>query len=224
MPQPTLLAITHGENDRLGRAETPLRHAGLQIDVRKGSDLPDSLDGYAGLLVMGGPGAAFEDSDEFPTRRRELGLVTEALEEGLPYLGICLGAQLLAECIGGAGYEDLPESGWYPIEVSAAARRWDPLFHDVSPTLFVMQNHTRHYELPPERLGGAEVLASGTMYYNQAFRYDNAWGLQFHLEADHTMRFPKGMDDRKAFDTVGATAYAVFARWGRMVTSAARPS
>jgi GMP synthase (glutamine-hydrolysing) len=213
MAQPTLLVLTHGSNDRLGRALAPLQDAGLALDIRHG-DIPSSLEEYAGLLVMGGPGAAFEDSDEFPSRVSEVHLVADALEAGLPTLGICLGAQLIAHAAGAWGYEDILESGWFPVQVTESAWNYDPLLCLID-GLTVMQNHSRHYSLPP----GAEVLARGTMYPYQAFRVGNAWGFQFHLEADEDMSFPQGMEDAHAFQRIAPVAHTVFTRFASLVVA-----
>lgn len=211
MRQPTLLVITHGTNDRLGRAEVPLHHSGLLLDVRHAQDIPSGVAGYAGLLVLGGPGAAFEDSDEFPTRLAECALVDEALRLGMPVLGICLGAQLLAHVRGGVGYEDVSESGWYPVQQSNLVS--DPLLDGLPDEWVVMQNHTRHYTLPR----GASLLMRGAVYPFQAFRVgENAWGFQFHLEADDAMNFPRGMDEAGHFRNIASTANRVFARFGRI--------
>ncbi len=130
---------------------------------------------------MGGPMSAVSDVG-FPTRRREIALIADALDVGLPMLGVCLGSQLLAVAAGGrvmVGRNGL-EVGWAPVRFAAAAAD-DPILSTVPTELTVLHWHGETYELPP----GAVPLASSPSYSQQAFRVgDRAWGLQFHVEVD----------------------------------------
>jgi GMP synthase-like glutamine amidotransferase len=141
------------------------------------SALPSSLDGVEALVVMGGPQSAYSD-DRFPTRTRELALLAEAVERGVPTLGICLGAQLLAVAAGARCYRgEAKEIGWFPVDVTGAN---DPLFGGL-PTFTPLHWHRDTFDLPP----GAVHLASSERYANQAFRIgERVWGVQFHPEVD----------------------------------------
>jgi GMP synthase-like glutamine amidotransferase len=124
-------------------------------------------------------------SDEgFPTRRAELALLAEAIRVGIPTLGVCLGAQLLALAGGGsvsAGAAG-PEIGWDQVSLSAECRK-DALFSGLPETLTVLQWHGDTFEMPT----GSRRLMSNSTYPNQAFRIgDAAWGVQFHLEVTET--------------------------------------
>ena len=142
---------------------------------------PPPLDGFAGLVVMGGTMAAHTD-DGFPTRRDELTLLADALERQVPTLGICLGAQLLAVAAGARAYPGAAglEIGWLPVDLSPAAAD-DPLFADIAGPLTVLHWHGDTFDLPV----GSVHLGSSERYKHQAFRQGPAaWGLQFHLEVD----------------------------------------
>jgi GMP synthase-like glutamine amidotransferase/SAM-dependent methyltransferase len=141
--------------------------------------LPADLTDFDGLVVMGGPMAAYDDAD-FPSRHAELGLLAEAVASEVPTLGICLGAQLLAAAAGGQAVPGPagPEIGWAPIHVDAGT---DPLLAGIGPIVDVLHWHGDTIVLPP----GATRLAASERYPNQAFRVGRtAWGLQFHLEVD----------------------------------------
>ena len=161
-----------------------LNSAGITPEVRRvfaGDGLPSDLAGWEGLVVMGGPMSASSDAG-FPTRRAELALISDALERGLPTLGVCLGAQLLAIAAGGEVRPgaDGPEVGWAPVLLSAAAHK-DPLLRELPGELTVLHWHWDTYEIPSDLVH----LALSARYHNQAFRCStNAWGFQFHLEVD----------------------------------------
>jgi GMP synthase-like glutamine amidotransferase len=178
------LIVQHLEPEGPYAIREALQDAGVSVDLRPvfaGAPLPPDLAGVDGLVVMGGPMSAGAD-EGFPTRRAELDLLAEALDAGLPTLGVCLGAQLLALAGGGMVYPgaDGPEIGWGPVELTASAAE-DPLLADLPGRLTVMHWHGDTFDLPP----GAAPLATSSRYRNQAFRHGpRAWGLQFHLEID----------------------------------------
>jgi GMP synthase-like glutamine amidotransferase len=161
-----------------------LARAGIDVDIRRvfeGDEVPDGLMGFDGLVVMGGPMSAASD-DGFPTRAAELTLLTQALRQSVPTIGVCLGAQLLAVAAGGSVYRGAvgPEIGWGTVELAAACAV-DPLLADLPNRLEVMHWHGDTFDLPP----GAVHLVANSNYVNQGFRVgDTAWGLQFHLEVN----------------------------------------
>lgn len=149
--------------------------------VFEGAQVPPTASGLDGLVVMGGPMSACSD-DGFPSRPAELRLIADAAAAGIPTLGVCLGAQLLASALGARVYRGSagPEIGWAPIRLSDDAA-WDPLFAGLPRRLEVLHWHGDTYDLPP----GATHLASSARYPQQAFRFEAAcWGVQFHLEVD----------------------------------------
>jgi GMP synthase-like glutamine amidotransferase len=179
------LIVQHLEPEAPYAIGDALADAGVVTDVRRvydGEPLPSNLSEVDGLVVMGGPMSALSD-EGFPTRRAEISLFDDAISRGLPTLGVCLGAQLLALAAGGVVHAGPtgPEIGWGPVSFTDQAGE-DPLLAGLPPTLTVLHWHGDTFELPP----GAVHLAANSRYRNQAFRIGaRAWGLQFHLEVDH---------------------------------------
>lgn len=171
-----LLVVLHQESSSTGRVGQLLARSGYRFDIRRpvlGDALPDHLEDHAGVVVFGGPMSA-NDCDEGILR--ETRWMEVVLNSGKPYLGICLGAQILVNHLGGriATREDgQVEIGWYKLQPTALGRsmmQWPDM---------VYQFHREGFDLPR----GADLLATGEAYPNQAFRYgDNAWGIQFHAE------------------------------------------
>jgi GMP synthase (glutamine-hydrolysing) len=120
------------------------------------------------------------DPDDFI--RTEIEWIKVPLREQKPFLGICLGAQMLARQLGaaiGVHPEGMAEVGYYPIRVTAAARGITAAWPSV-----VYQWHREGFDLP----AGAELLAEGDLFRVQAFRYGAAaYGIQFHAEVTHAM-------------------------------------
>jgi GMP synthase-like glutamine amidotransferase len=178
------LVVQHLEPESSYAIGEALASVGIEVDQRltdAAEPLPETLDGFDGLVVMGGPMSADSD-DGFPTRRQELTLLAEAVERGLPTLGVCLGAQLLAAATGGRILRGAsgPEIGWAPVRLHASAAD-DLLLASVPGELSVLHWHGDTFDLPP----GGVLLASNDRYDHQAFRIGlRAWGFQFHLEVD----------------------------------------
>jgi GMP synthase-like glutamine amidotransferase len=185
-PVTTCLVVQHVEPESAFALADALDAEGVDLDVRRifdGDPVPAVAAGLDGLVVMGGPMSATSDAG-FPTRSREISLLADAVRAGIPTLGVCLGAQLLALASGGsvsAGAQG-PEIGWAPVTLTPA-RQADPLFAGFPEAITVLHWHGDTFGLP----GGATRLATNTTYANQAFRLGTAsWGLQFHLEVTQT--------------------------------------
>jgi GMP synthase-like glutamine amidotransferase len=177
---PRLLVIQPGDEDPIGPLGDWLTGAGAELDIRTTDTLPDTTDGFAGLVCLGGPMGATDDLDH-PWLADVRRLLAEATTKRLPTLAICLGAQLLAVATGGRVVKgpDGPEVG--PLLVAKRDLGWqDPLFTDMPFMPDVMQFHADVIDRLPS---GAVLLASSTLYPNQAFRVGRcAYGLQFHIE------------------------------------------
>jgi GMP synthase-like glutamine amidotransferase len=173
-----VLVVQVSPSDPVGRLGEWLIAAGVEYDV---VPQPRPLDGYGGLVVLGGPQSATDD-DVAPFRQ----LLRDAVSAEVPTLGICLGAQLLAVAHGGRVERNPegPEVGAQLVAKRAAAAT-DPLFGALPITPDVIQWHFDAITtLPP----GAVQLASSPLCEHQAFRLGRlAWGVQFHIETTPQM-------------------------------------
>lgn len=181
MRLPTALVVEPTDSTGAGRLGDWLRDAGLLLDRRPGTGLPDPAS-YAAVVVMGGAMGAYDD-EAHPWLPGVRDLLRAAVGAGVPTLGVCLGAQLLAGALGGQVRpgDEGPEigPGLVAKRDSSAA---DPLFGAVPFTPDVLQ---WHYDVVTELPAGATLLASSTRYPHQAFRVgETAWGIQFHIETD----------------------------------------
>ena len=157
--------------------------AGLELDVLRpyaGDPLPARVTDHDALVVLGGPQQAYDDGSA-PWLRATKHLLAAAVEDGVAVLGICLGAQLLAEATGGVVEpgEAGPEVGARLVGKRDIAGA-DPLVWETPMSWVCVQWHWDAVtELPP----AAVLLASSPRYPHQAFRVgERAWGLQFHVE------------------------------------------
>ena len=143
------------------------------------------LSDVSAVVPLGGNAHAWDEA-EFPTLRAERELLVQAIQEEVPVLGICLGAQVLARALGASVTSSGQlEYGWCQIEPTPAAAN-DPLLGGLDGPAGTYQWHTDGFALPQ----GAVHLASSGMFPIQAFRHGVAWGVQFHPEVDYeTFRF-----------------------------------
>ena len=176
-----VLVVLHQECSTPGRVGNALRALGHRLDVRRprfGDALPETLDDHAGAVIFGGPMSA-NDPDEFV--RREIDWISVPLREQRPFLGICLGAQMLAMQLGARVAphpEGRAEVGYYPIRPTQAGLALCPHWPD-----HVYHWHREGFELPH----GAELLAEGGDFPVQAFQSGHAFGLQFHPDVTYAM-------------------------------------
>ena len=179
MPSPALIVL-HGELSTPGRVGLQLKTRGIPLDIRRprfGDTLPDTLEGHCGAVIFGGPQSA-NDDDEIV--RREIEWIGVALEERKPFLGICLGAQMLAKQLGARVFkhpDGHAEVGYYPIRPTPAGREVCRDWPD-----HVYQWHREGFDLPDK----ATMLAEGDSFPVQAFSYGGtAYALQFHMDVTH---------------------------------------
>lgn len=141
-----------------------------------GDELPPTLAGHAGVIVFGGPMSA-NDGDDWMLR--EIDWIKVPLREEAPFLGICLGAQMLVRQLGGkisAHHAGHSEIGYWPIRPTASGR-----------ALFNWPNRVYHWHSEGfECVKGMQRLALGDTFENQAVRYGKAaYGVQFHPEISY---------------------------------------
>lgn len=177
-----ILIVLHQENSTPGRIGRALKEQGFHLDIRRprfGDSLPETLAEHDGVVVFGGPQSANSDEDFI---RREIDWISVPLKEGKPFLGICLGAQMLARNLGARVYahpEGHAEVGYYPIRPTEHGNAVCTPWPD-----HVYQWHREGFDLPT----GTALLAEGDAFPVQAFRCNGAaYGLQFHPDVTHAM-------------------------------------
>jgi GMP synthase (glutamine-hydrolysing) len=179
-----VLAFRHVPFEGIGRIAPVLEDRGIACDYadlyQEGARTPE-IANYDGLIFLGGPMSAL---DPLPYLDRERALIADAVQRGHPLLGICLGSQLIARCLGADVHRN-PEKeiGWFDLEFTESAAH-DALFAGIPGPETVFHWHSDTWELPP----GATRLARSRACANQAFRAGkNIYGLQFHLEITPAM-------------------------------------
>ena len=173
----TALFILHQKTSEAGDIANKLKIRGFNFEIRRpslGDSLPTNLNNYSAIVVFGGPMSA-NDNDEF--MKKEIDWIGQVLQSEVPFLGICLGAQILVKYLGckvEKNPKEFSEIGFYKIQPTENGIK---MFQ--SQDVFY-QFHTEGFELP----SGCELLAKGDIFSNQAFRYKNCYGLQFHPEVN----------------------------------------
>jgi GMP synthase (glutamine-hydrolysing) len=171
---PRLAVLAHEPETGLGAFAPRLRAAGVDYEVL--STRGDALPGFGrfdGAIALGGSLGA-DDHRLLEAR----GWIRNAVLSGLPFLGVCLGGQLLASALGARVAGGQPELGLHDIFLTDAAER-DPLFAGLPRRLRVFGWHEDSFGLAP----GAVPLAGSIRCTYQAFRFGGAaYGLQFHPE------------------------------------------
>jgi len=179
-----VLVFQHEDCEHPGSLRQFLAEDGIEWDavrLNRGETIP-SFDNYDALWVMGGPMDVW-DIEECPWLVAEKAAIREWVSVlGKPYLGLCLGHQLLADALGGTcGPQKVPEIGVLEIELTAEGRR-DPLFQGTADKQKCLQWHSVRVAQAPE---GAIILAKSEVCSVQAMRIgSNAWSMQYHVEIE----------------------------------------
>jgi GMP synthase (glutamine-hydrolysing) len=179
--QQPVLIVLHQEHSSPGRVGQALQRLGYALDIRRpalGDSLPETMENHDGAVIFGGPQSA-NDTHEFI--KQETDWVGVPLRDKKPFLGICLGAQMMARHLGSRVFshpQGHAEIGYYPIRPTEAGLSVCDAWPD-----HVYQWHREGFDLP----AGAELLAEGDTFSAQAFRYGTGYALQFHPEVTHAM-------------------------------------
>ena len=147
------------------------------VKLYEGDRLPDDPGKFDAIVVLGGHMNVYEE-EKYPFLKNETVFLRRAVESNLPILGICLGAQMIAKSLGARVTKSpVREIGWKGVSINAIGKK-ESIFQGVAERIKVFQWHGDTFEIPE----GAHLLASSEEVPNQAFRYRNAYGLQFHIE------------------------------------------
>jgi GMP synthase-like glutamine amidotransferase len=226
---PTLVVLHHFVKSKLGQAAAPLREAELDVQERyldRGDPLP-GVDGLDGLLVLGGDETAVDLAPD-SLLRAEARLMAEAAAAGVPTLGVCLGAQLLASGLGAPVRHVGRIVRWHEARKLAAADG-DPLFGTLPDPVPALYWNEDVCDLPD----GADLLVEPIREGVSAFRAAGApaWGVQFHPDVDREvleewlLDYGDEIDDPAAFRQASgarmaaqdAASRALFAGFARLV-------
>lgn len=177
-----VLIVQHVECEGPGYLEDFLCEKGIDYEITRmyeGEQLPDNFDA---MIVLGGPMNVYEE-ERYPYLKRLTTTIKNLATEGGYYLGFCLGGQLLAKALGAkVRRNQTKEIGNFEIQLTARGVE-DPLFKGFDTVFPALEWHGDTFEIPE----GALQLVESALCANQAFRFKNAYGLQFHLEATPEM-------------------------------------
>lgn len=179
--------LQHVPFEGLGCIEQWITSKGHSINYTKLYSQPQfpTLNEFDWLIVMGGPMGVYDEAI-YPWLREEKEFIRQAIESGKTVVGICLGAQLIAEVLGAKVYPNKQkEIGWFDIHKTEFAKS-DPLLEQLEEQFIVFHWHGDTFDLPAE----SERLFSSAVCLNQAFLYKKkVLGLQFHFEVTpHTLK------------------------------------
>jgi GMP synthase (glutamine-hydrolysing) len=207
-----ILTLQHVWENPGGYVNEILQEHGLPYDVVhvEAEPVPDPAD-YAAIVAFGGPQHVYDDA-AYPYFAQEKALIRKAVELDIPYLGICLGGQLLASMLGSSVHRhSVTEIGFFDVAFTEEGKK-DPLYAGLPGYQKVFHWHEDVFDLP----AGAVQLATNENVKNQAFRYGKrAYGLQYHIEVN-----PEMMDTwlhypdfaKEIIDTIGSDAYHALER------------
>jgi GMP synthase-like glutamine amidotransferase len=179
---PPILLIGHDENETFGVAAAGFAARGVDVKEHRGpagDQLPE-VDAVSGVVVFGGA-MNVDMTDEYPFLLEERAFVRRSIDAGLPCLGICLGAQMLARASDRTVFPaPVREFGFNVLHLTPDGAS-DLLLSAFDDGGMVFHWHEDTYDLPES----ATILATGDEVHLQAFRIgDHAWGTQFHFEID----------------------------------------
>jgi len=207
-----VLIIQHVEAEGPGTLGDFLRDVQAEIQtvrLYEGDPLPSDMDSFDALVLMGGPMNVYEEG-KYPFLREETEFLRTVIEANIPTLGICLGAQMIAKaCYAPITKAAHGEIGWRNVSLTNAGSK-DIMFEGIPATMRVFQWHEDTFDVPY----GGKLLVTAGVCPNQAFRYRNAYALQFHVEVTQGMlqnwlgAMPECGECVRTFDAIGDTLRA----------------
>ena len=176
------LCLMHVGYEDLGSMEPLLKKKGYQVEyvhLYNDSYVLPSPDQIDALIIMGGP-MSVNDSDKFPWIFAEKKFIAKCIQNQIPTIGVCLGAQLIASVLGSKVYKNkFEEVGWFDVTVTKEAKSLNFPF---SGNFLAFHWHAETFEIPQD----AVHIAKNSTCANQAFLYHkHVLALQFHLETMH---------------------------------------
>ncbi len=183
-------AFQHSPSEPLGYFEQIFSEMEILFEyTRLWEGDPVSAGNATHLVFLGGP-MSVNDEREFPWLKEEKELIRKAVKSGIPVLGLCLGAQLIASAHGGTVYRFVKETGWCPVHTAPDCTGVFAIFPD---SFHVFQMHGETFHLPV----GGKLQCRGDTVPHQGFRLGSALGLQFHLEMTESMILDWTKGERK---------------------------
>lgn len=173
------------------------------VELGSGGELPADLKAFKAVVVLGGP-MNVDEENVFPFLKPENDFIQKVLKAQVPYLGLCLGSQLLAKAAGARVVKSpVKEIGWYQVQLTPEGEK-DPLFKGFRPQDPIYHWHGDMFHVP---LNG-RLLAEAKGCPHQALRVGkNAYGLQFHVEVtDRSIK--EWCDEYAANDLPGRSEHA----------------
>ena len=174
------LIILHQKRSICGDVGIKLKERDYILDIRRpsiGDRLPENLNHHDIVVIFGGPMSVNNDQDFI---KYEIEWLKIVIESGKPFLGICLGAQMLVKYLGGEvvkNKENFAEVGFYKIFPTEKGRK---IFENQQ---IFYQWHDEGFDLP----NNSVLLATGDRFVNQAFKYNNCYAVQFHPEVNFSL-------------------------------------
>ncbi len=232
---PRVLALQHADPEHPGLIADAVHGIGGTLETVRG-DLgqaaPSSLEGYSGLIIMGGPQSVYEE-DTFPYLRDEKLLARQAIDNNIPLIGVCLGSQIIADVLGAEVHPSGGvEIGWKDVTRSTEVAD-DPVLSPLPQTFTPLHWHGDVYDLPD----GATSIGSSEMTPVQGFTYGGTtYALLFHLEVteqqiiEMATLFPEdvrrgGLQPETLLSETPTCAAAlkpiateIFTRWAKLIT------
>lgn len=217
-----IIVFQHDAKNKPGRLGMTLRDHAFKLDIRRldqGDAVPNDFEDVDGVISLGG---AANVDDKYAWLEKERDYLRAAHERGLPVVGICLGAQLIAQALGGDVQKAAQrEAGFVDVRLKSVAHT-DTILTGIAWNSPQFSLH--RYEITKLPLGAVQ-LGYSVNCENQAFRVGmRTYGFQYHFEADRPMMNELLADARTDLHAAGMTTdefsrdadkkYEMFARLG----------